>query len=415
MTAITHCRSCGSNRLDDIFSLGEQYLSEFRLDDSKPPKYGLTWTMCRSCTLPQLRHTAPADEMFHDSYSFKSGISDAIGKDLKSVVDYALEHAPDAESWLDIASNDGTLLSNVPKHIYRVGVDPLRQFAAEAARHADQILLDFFKPEYFSGDGYYIAYGAERRRFDIITSVSMFYDLDDPNTFVEGVRSVLAPEGIWVIQQNYLPTMLRNKSLDNLSHEHLTYFSLTSLIPLLARHGLEVIDAELNPINGGCIRTLVTHSGRLKPERSVTKLLDYEQRDIDVANIDVLNKFANSAQKTLNDLSALVQEIIERGERIYVYGASTRGAVIWQAANLSVEQLPKVVERNPDKVGRYMSAIGSPIISEEEMRRDPPDYLLVGPWWLKDDFIVREAEYLAGGGHLIFPLPQLKVIGGTES
>lgn len=396
---ITACRSCGSEDLRHVFDLGNQRLSEFRADSSEPPRFPLQLCVCQSCTLAQLRHTVPPELLYHDSYSFKSGISDAIRHDLADVAAYALANNLDATRWLDIASNDGTLLSNVPNEIYRAGIDPLAQFADEARTQADRIVTDMFDASYFT-----------EGEFDVITSVSMFYDLDDPNAFVAGVEKVLAPNGIWVIQQNYLSTMLENGSLDNMSHEHLAYYSLHSLIPLLRRHGLAVVDVQLDPINGGCFRTLVRRENDTYPWRGAVGDMFTQETNAGIDGLAQFEKFASRAADTLGDIKSLVDRIRQGGERVYVYGASTRGAVIWQAAGLDVNDLPFVVDRNPDKLGRYMSSIGAPIISEEEMRADPPEYLLVGPYWLRDDFVKREAEYLERGGKFIFPLPKLEVV-----
>ncbi|WP_213451573.1 class I SAM-dependent methyltransferase [Rhizomonospora bruguierae] len=401
MTArvIDACRACGGRALVEVANLGEQYLSDFRDDEVRPPRYPLVAYWCAICSLLQLGHTAPAAEMYHPRYSFKSGVNPAIAADLADVVRYALAAKPDAEAWLDIASNDGTLLAAVPPAIYRVGVDPLAQFAEEAARHADRIVVSFFRPEFLP-----------KWHFDVITSVSMFYDVDDPNAFVAGVRRVLAPDGVWVIQQNYVGSMLTAGSVDNISHEHLTYWSLRSLSRLLGRHGLEVVDVQLNPINGGCFRTLVCRKGDRPVQPSVAALAAAERAQ-GLERAETYWRFADRARDTLIELAALVAGINDRGERVYVYGASTRGGTLWQAAGLTERDLPFVVDRNPAKVGRRMSALGSLIISEEQARVARPQYLLVGPWWFADDFSERESEYLERGGKMIIPLPHLKVVG----
>ena len=395
---ISACRGCGSTALSPVLDLGEQALSVFSEDPAyRPPRFPLELVYCHGCTLGQLRHTAPPSLLFHDSYSFKSGVSDAIRADLADIVDDALAaFGPELPgSWLDIASNDGTLLSNVPAEVYRVGVDPLEQFAADARRHADRVVVDFFAPEQFPGI-----------LFDVVTSVSCFYDLDDPDGFVAGVREVMDDDGIWLVQQNYAPAMLAATSVDNVSHEHLAYWSLRSLEPLLARHGLEVNAVSLSPINGGCFRTLISRRGSRPVQASV-----HAQRLKEPTSLYYAYRgFARRARQHLEALGDYVRDLAGQGQRVYVYGASTRGAVLWQAAGLDVRQLPKVVERNPDKVGRYMSAISSPIISEQEMRAERPDALLVGPWWLAADFERRERAYLEAGGHLIVPLPELRVV-----
>lgn len=399
MKRIDTCRLCGSGQLHEVIDLGLQSLSDFRDDDAPVPRVPLQVLLCGQCGLLQLRHTADPGDLYHERYSFKSGVNPAIRDDLRDVVNYAIGQRGNTGRWLDIASNDGTLLSYVPTFFHRTGIDPLPQFADDARRYADRVIVDLFDPAYF-----------EPGEFDVITSVSMFYDLDDPHEFVAGVESVLAEDGIWVIQQNYLPAMLANNSVDNISHEHLAYYSLATMERLLGEHGLEVNDVQISPINGGCFRTLVTRTGS-RPIRASVKSLAAQEEAAGLAQVAAYEQFAADARANLEELAALVRDINGRGERVWVYGASTRGGTVWQAAGLTAKDLPFVVDRNPDKVGKVMSAIGAPIISEEQARAERPEYLLVGPWWFKDVFIDRERDYLAGGGRLIFPLPHLEIVG----
>lgn len=397
MRTITACRSCNSTALTAVLDLGNQYLSDFRDDLVRPPRVPLQMLLCTNCTLVQLRHTADPEDLYHPRYSFKSGVNPAIRADLADVVEYALGFKSNPASWLDIACNDGTLLASVPNTVFRGGVDPLPQFADEAREHADRIVVGFFNPADWL------------RRFDVVTSISMFYDIDDPNGFVDGVKQVLAADGVWVIQQNYLPTMIDVGSVDNVSHEHLTYWSLASLEPLLARHGLQVVDVELNPINGGCFRTAVARTGRRPVSPSVQARRNAEA-GAGLGELATFEAFAGRAAALLASLASLIAEIRARGETVWVYGASTRGGTLWQAAGLTADDLPAVVDRNPDKVGRRMSAIGAPIVSEAAARAARPDYLLVGPWWFADQFVRREHAYLQRGGRIIIPLPRITVV-----
>lgn len=399
MRTITECRSCKSGNLVEVLDLGEQYLSDFRADLSKPPLYPLVLLMCLECTLVQLLDTTPSADMYHDRYGFKSGVNEAIRADLADIVAYAHRAAPNAESWLDIACNDGTLLSFVPENITRVGIDPITKLAVESREHADLIISDFFKPEYFS----------DRATFDVITSISMFYDLDDPNEFVSGVKSVLVEDGVWVIQQNYLLTTLELSAVDNICHEHLEYYSLHSLQPLLARHGLEINDVVLSDVNGGCVRTLVSRIGTHPVQSSVAFRMGNERR-AGIATVEAHWDFAEKVTENMQEVRDFVKEANAEGKTVFIYGASTRGGTIWQAAGLDVTDLPYAVERNPEKFGKYISSIGVPIISEEEARAMKPDYMLVSPWFFRDVFVEREKEYLKEGGALVFPLPTFEVV-----
>lgn len=397
MTAIQACRGCGSDWLTDVLDLGVQHLSDFRDDRQKPPAHPLILTVCRSCTLAQLRNTAPREQMYTDRYGYYSGVNEAIRQDLASVVATAIQHQPEPSTWLDIASNDGTLLSFVPASVYRVGCDPVDKFRSVAARHANRIIADYFDPAYFA------------EQFDVITSVSMFYDLDDPGAFVAGVAKVLAADGVWVIQQNYLIAMLAATSYDNVSHEHLTYFSLTSLEPLLERHGLEVVDVTTSPVNGGCFRTVVAHGGSRRPALNVAEMRASE-RAARLHETAPYELFATSVAESVAELRAYVADAKADGKTVMVYAASTRGAVIWQACGFGPDLIDAAVERNDDKVGLRYSPIDVPIISEAQARLERPDVMLVGPWWHRDLFVAREAAYLAGGGTLVFPLPAMEIV-----
>ena len=394
-----NCRSCG-HQTETVLDLGGHYLPDFT-DPGEPrgAKYPLGLEFCPGCTLLQLAETTPRDALYHERYGFKSGVNEAIRADLADVVKYALAAKWDAESWLDIACNDGTLLSGVSEGIYRAGIDPLRQFAAEASGHADLVVSDYFTPQYFG------------QPFDVITSVSMFYDLDDPNAFVRDVASVLAERGVWVIQQNYALAMIRQNAVDNICHEHVTYFSVTSLKPLLERHGLQIADVAYSDVNGGCFRTLVTRRNARVITPSVREALGAEQA-AGLGDAATYTRWGDEVRAELAKTRQLLEQAKAAGERVLVYGASTRGGTILQMIDAGPELLPAAVERNPAKVGKVMAATGIPIISEEEMRADPPEWLLVSPWFFKSVFVERERSYLEAGGRMLFPLPRFEVVTG---
>lgn len=399
MKTISNCRSCGSKRLTEFLDLGEQYVSDFREDTSKPNKYPLVGVICEHCMLVQLRHTVPSEEMYHENYGFKSGVNNSIKADLKDIVSTALEYHEAPKSWLDIASNDGTLLSYIPDSMARVGVDPIAKYCKEAEQHADVILNEFFTANSF-GAGV---------RFDIITSISCFYDMDDPNTFVKDVARIMNSKAIWVIQQNYLLPTLDLKAVDNFCHEHLEYYTLLSLEPLLSRHGLEVIDLSTSMMNGGSLRTIVAKRGLYPIQPAVEKLRKIE-KEYKLDTLEPYEQFSKVVFKNLRKLKKLIDDINARDKTVCILAASTRGATIWQSAGITNEDVPYAVERNPEKVGKYFSALEIPIISEEQARISKPDYMLVGPWFFAAEIIEREQEYIKQGGKLIVPLPELRII-----
>lgn len=397
MEAIKECRACKGKDLTEFLDLGEQYLSDFRKDSSRPPKYPLVIALCSDCYLVQLMHTTPQNEMYHDRYGFKSGISDSIKNDLKDIVRHALKYQSAPSKWLDIASNDGYLLSQVPRETYRVGVDPVSFLCEEAKQHADLIINDYFDSKLV------------RDKFDVITSISCFYDMPDPSKFVKDVKEVLSENGVWIIQQNYLLTTMKLAAVDNFCHEHLEYYTLLSLENLLNKFGLEVNEITLSDVNGGSIRTVVSHKGAYPVDKSVKaqRVIEWEY------NLDSIlpyEHFAIGVEKQLNDLRSVVTNLKASDKTIYILAASTRGSTIWQSANIDDTLVDYAVERNPAKVGKWFSPVRIPIISEEQARKNKPDYMIVGPWFFADEIIKREKQYLKDGGHLIIPLPEVKIV-----
>lgn len=395
----SRCCAC-TGRADEVMDLGIHYLADFR-DPGQPrgEQHPLRLMLCRGCHLLQLGDVTPRRALYHERYGYKSGINEAAVQDLQDIAQYALTWVPRPRRLLDIGSNDGTLLAAVPSRIHRTGIDPLGQFAAEARQHADRIIVGYFSPDRFKPG-----------EFDVITSAAMFYDLEDPGAFAAQVKSVLAPGGIWVIQQNYALHMLLNNVVDNICHEHLTYFTVRSLRNLLRRNGLDIVDVQFTGVKGGCIRTAVSHvEHRRIVSRNVQEAADAE-RDNWVHDVDTWIRWGWSVRQELGRTRRELDRIAASGQRTYLYGASTRGGTFLQMIGANPRILPYAVDRNPAKAGKIMCSTGVPIITEEEMRRQPPDYLLIAPWFFRDVFVKREAQFLDRGGKMIFPLPRFEVV-----
>jgi hypothetical protein len=288
----------------------------------------------------------------------------------------------------------------VPKSVKRVGVDPVQKFNSESIQHADEIVSDF-----------YPAPSLKDLNFDVITSISMFYDLDNPNDFVSSIARNLSKSGVWVVQQNYVLSMIENTSFDNICHEHIEYYSLTAMNKLVKKFNLEINEFKSDPINGGSFITVISHKGARPISGSVGRQLQVED-DFGISNPKSYIHFELRVTEVSNDLLAILDTAKENKKSVYIYGASTRGAVIWQRVGITDQYVKFAVERQKEKIGKFFSSLGIPIISEEEMRENPPDYLLVGPWFLKESFLKRESEYLANGGCMIFPLPNVEQIRG---
>ena len=304
---------------------------------------------------------------------------------------------------VDVGCNDGTLLrAYKPPGLRRVGFEPAKNLVEDASKGTDYIFNDYFRFAIF------------RKKFPdsnakIVTSIAMFYDLDDPASFVIDVSRILDPHGVWVIQQNYLATMLAQNGFDNIGHEHLTYYSLETLGLLLMGQDLEVFDVETNDVNGGSFRTYVAHKGRFPVNERVLRLKDYE-RKLFSRRPSIYTQFAENVRTVSLQLKRFVAQEVDDGKRIYVYGASTRGNTILQYCKLDHNLIEKATDANPEKWGRKTPGTGIPIVSKEEARKDKPDYFLVLPHHFLDEIRRQESDYLRSGGKFIVPLPKFRIV-----
>lgn len=311
---------------------------------------------------------------------------------------------------LDIGCNDGTLLRNYQtKGIKLIGFDPAKNLLAYSQKGTTKIINNFFNAKEFQKE-------FKEEKAKIITSIAMFYDLDKPNDFVKDVKKCLDDNGLWVIQMSYLPLMLEQNAFDNICHEHIEFYSLTSLENLLKRHEMEVIGVELNNVNGGSFRTYIKHKrAKIKAlEKEKEKLFELRDREkkIGLETKKPYEEFAERVNKIKKELVEFIKQENAKGKKIYVYGASTKGNTLLQFFNLNNKLIKAAAERNLDKIGKKTTGTLIPIISEEQARKENPDYFLILPWHFLKEFTEREKEYLENGGKFIVPLPEPKIIGG---
>jgi len=410
---ITNCRSCNSPQLEGVLSLGDQRIVSFTEDDKKPPKVPLSLVLCGDCNLLQLRHTTRPDLLWGNEYGYKSGVNETMRNELGDIA-HKSEQIVDLKQndiVVDIGCNDGTLLKAYTKDPIRVGFDPSINVAKYALDYFHTLPSDKWSlfVDYFKKELYLNRYPKNSAK--IITAIAMFYDLDNPNKFLQGVRDCLHPDGVFVIQQNYLKGMLDQLAFDNICHEHLEYYSLLSLEPLLKRNGLEVFDVSQNNINGGSFRTYIRHKGSEIGGRESWETIKMRRNETD-AELDERETYQLFAEKVKNNgqvLKDFIDQENEKGKKIYVYGASTRGGTLLQFCGIDNTQIVGAAERNPDKWGRVMKSTGIPIVSEEEARFKA-DIFLVLPWFFKKEFVEREQGFIKKGGRLVFPLPRFEVI-----
>ena len=280
----------------------------------------------------------------------------------------------------------------------------------EARVGTTHIVNDFFSYEAFRN-----AFADTKAK--VITSIAMFYDLERPNAFVEDIASCLAEDGVWIVQMSYLPSMLTANAFDNICHEHLEYYSLMAIQRLMDRHRLEIVDVELNDVNGGSIRLFIRlPGGGSAPEGGarVAKMLESE-RNLGLQSRGVYDRFAERVDAIKQSVAQFITEETGKGKSVYVYGASTKGNTLLQYFGLDSSVLEGAAERNPEKWGKKTVGTMVPIVSEEHARAENPDYFLVLPWHFLEGFREREREYLDRGGKFIVPLPEFQIVGGWGS
>ena len=410
MLTITECRSCGSTNLTNILSLGLQYPSNFIELNSisdKREQIPLELIFCekKDCGLLQLKHTASRESLYKE-YWFRSGLNEKMVEALKDITKSVEKRISLSENdiVLDIGCNDGTLLRSYQSKVRLVGFEPASNLVNEASKDTDLIINNFFS--FFEFVQHF-----PNERIKAITSIAMFYDLEDPNSFVSDIVNCLDQDGIWVIQMAYLIPMLELNAFDNIVHEHLEYWSLKSVKRLLEEYGLEIFDVELNDVYGGSFRIFVKtkKNGKINIQNSVDEFLKKED-EFGLEKKETYLDFANRVNSLKNKLNDFIKEEISNGKSIYAYGASTKGNTLLQFCNLNDKLISKAADRDSKKFGKMTIGSNIPIISEEQARDEKPDYFLVLPWHLVDFFKERENVFLKNGGKFIVPLPDFKII-----
>jgi len=412
---IKKCRICGNDKLITIMDLGEQELSgKFpKNNESDPPRAPLVLVKCDdvknpdACGLVQLKHSSEPEEMYVGGYGYLSGMNQTMTTHLKDVVE-KIEHLVKLNTGdlvLDIGSNDGTLLKSYTKNgIIKIGIDPGGEQYQQYYSSDITLITDFFPTPLLQQ-----LYPEQKAK--IITSIAMFYDLENPMSFVKAIKTHLHTNGVWVLEQSYLPSMLESNAFDTICHEHLEYYALKQIEWMLKKNNLKVIHVETNLINGGSFKIYVTHAEAIYPiEKDIINTMRIYETSLHLDTIEPYKLFKNRVDNIKYNLTTFLKHEKELGKRIYVYGASTKGNILLNYFKLDNSIITAAAERNDKKWGCMTPGTHIPIISEESARKAFPDYLLVLPWHFKDEFIKREIDYLQEGGKFIFPLPSFIVV-----
>ena len=405
---IVQCRSCKSRNIENAFSLGSQSLTgvfpnKKNLNISKGE---LSLVFCKNCSLLQLENSFNPEEMYGENYGYMSSLNQSMFNHLKNKVNYLKKkiHLNYRDIVIDIGSNDGTFLSFFDKNFDLIGVDPTIKKFGKRYRQDITKISKFFSKKVV--EKYLI-----RKKAKLITSIAMFYDLEDPLKFVRDIHESLDDNGIWHFEQSYMPYMIKNISYDTICHEHLEYYSLKSIKHILDKVGFSIIDIELNSINGGSFAlTVAKKHSKFKSNKKIVDWLLYKEDLFKFNDLETFKKFYSDALKQKKLLRDLLYNLKDMKKKVLGYGASTKGNVILQFCKINSKILPYIGEVNPFKYDKFTPGTNIKIISENKAKKMKPDYFLVLPWHFRDFIIQKEKSFLNNGGKLIFPLPDIEII-----
>lgn len=407
-TQISKCRISESTNLVTVLSLGEQYLTGVfpKSVNEEVTKGPLDLVWCPDSGLLQMKQSYSLDEMYGDNYGYRSGLNASMVRHLTNKI-HTLERLVkinEQDLVIDIGSNDATSLKAYTGKHRKVGIDPTGIKFKEFYTNEISIIPTFFSANAFKKD-------FPNEKAKIITSIAMFYDLENPVIFVKDIEECLTEDGVWHFEQSYMPSMLRTNSYDTICHEHLEFYSFKVVKNLLEQCGMRVIDVQMNAINGGSFA--VTATKKNSTYVSNTPIINWmlqQEEDMGLDTHKPYRDFEERVFKHRKNLVELIEALVADGKKVFGYGASTKGNVLLQFCNFTTKHIPYIAEVNEEKFGSFTPGTHIPIISEKDAKDMKPDYFLVLPWHFKHSILEREKEYIEQGGKFIFPLPEIEIV-----
>jgi NDP-4-keto-2,6-dideoxyhexose 3-C-methyltransferase len=409
MKNITKCRICGEKDFNTVMDIGVQHLTgvfprEGEENVASGPVELIQCASSNGCGLVQLRQSYDLDDMYGMNYGYRSGLNSSMVEHLQSKVVNILSKGllKKGDLVVDIGSNDATTLLTYPQDQYKlVGIDPTGVKFASYYPDNIKLISEFFDAsslnEHCSG-----------KKAKVITSFSMFYDLEDPIAFAKDIESSLEDEGVWIFEQSYLPTMLKTNSFDTICHEHLEFYALKQINWIAKEAGLKVLDVEFNDINGGSFSITASkiESSHEVNQELLDKILDNEKK-LGLNSEKAFEDFKCRVYKEKDALMDFLKNASKDGKRVCGMGASTKGNVLLQYYNIDSSLLAEIGEVNSDKFSCFTPGSHIPIVSEDEMLESNPDYILVLPWHFKSFF---ESLPKLKGKTLVYPLPKFEIV-----
>lgn len=405
-----NCRVC-SGDLEDVISLESQFLSPTfvksninnKLSEIKIP---LTMCICKNkeCSLVQLRETTDPNLLYTD-YFYRSSTNPMMLDDLKRVVEKSQDFVElkKDDIVVDIGANDCSMISFFPKNTQRIGVEPASNIDWSGVDKDITIINDFFPSKKFKN------YMGEKKA-SIFTSCAMFYDLDDPNSFVKSIKENLDDDGVWCVQLSYVLLMIKNLNFYDICHEHLEYYSLHSLQFLMDKNGLDIVHAETNHVNGGSALVFIKHKRSNSTKTKELNQLISLEKEMNLSSAKVYKEFFLEMKKLSSTVTNFIKNENNKKKLVIGLGASTKGNVLLQFFGITKVMLPYISEKQEMKVG--LKTLGSDIelISEARARSLNPSCMLMLPWYFKKEILAREKEYLDNGGSILVPMPYAHIV-----
>lgn len=392
-----------------VLDLGIQPLANNFLrpeDLGKPePKFPLRLAVCQSCWLLQLTDIVPPVELFSE-YLYFSSFSDALLRHARTAAErYIREFGLGSHSQVvEIASNDGYLLQNfVAARIPCLGIEPAANIAKVARQKGVETLEEFFDlalARRLAGAG---------RRADLLLGNNVFAHAPDTNDFVAGLAALVKPEGRIILEFPYAVDLMAHTEFDTIYHEHVFYFTLSALMPLFQRHGLEIFRVEHLPIHGGSLRLFAARAGAYPVESSVSERLAREA-ELGVNSLRFYERFVRRVHALRQELCSLLAELKRGGHSIAAYGAAAKGSTLLNFFGVGRETLDFVADRSTYKQGRLTPGTHLPIVPPEELLRQRPDYTLLLSWNFADEILAQQQAYRDAGGKFIIPIPRVQIV-----
>jgi len=402
------CRSCGHTDLLQVLNLGCVPLANALLTNEQlrasEDRFPLELYFCPQCALAQIGETVPPERLFRD-YTYASSVSDTMVEHARTLVEALIERYDlgATSRVIEIASNDGYLLQFYKaRGIPVLGIEPAANIAQLAIKKGISTLIEFFD------EGLARRLAAGGQFADVIHAHNVFAHVPDPNTFVGGIKQVLKPDGVAVIEAPYVRDLINKLEFDTIYHEHFSYYSVSSVEALCRRHGLMIRDVELLPIHGGSLRLFVTHEGG-QVSAHVAELLAKEKAE-GLLTFGYYRDFADRVARLKQQLLALLQRLQNAGHRIAAYGASAKGSTLMNAFGIDRRLIEFVVDRSQLKQGRFTPGNHLPILPPEALLKRRPDYVLLLTWNFADEILAQQGEFRRCGGKFIVPVPEVTVV-----